>query len=187
MGKYIILYRIKNEYDGCRYIELNSDGTIHLDYGGKPTVSNARCSVRIDENFDDVETWITEDIFNRMKNIDGNDTFSDVADMIANGEHKDFEAYIKNDELEKICNEYNLDFEEADKVIHNYYDNDYFDNSIIACVWNNLYNIAESYVEECCNVASWMYNYIDFDSMGEDIASDKGMYELEDGRVVEYM
>lgn len=187
MSKYIILYRIKDEYDGCRYVELNNDGTIHLGFGGKPIVSNARCSVRIDEDFDDVETWLTEDVFNRMKNTDGNDTFSDVADMIANGEHKDFEAYIKNDELEKICNEYDMmDIKEADEVVYNYYDNNYFDSSIIAYVWNNCYDIAESFVNECYNVDPWMYNYIDFDSMGEDIASDRGMYELSDGRIVEY-
>ena len=86
MSKYIILYRIKNEYNGCRYIELNNDGTIHLDIGGKPIVSNARCSTSIYENFNDVETWVTEDVFNRMKNTDGSDTFSDVVDMIANRE-----------------------------------------------------------------------------------------------------
>ena len=50
MSKYIILYRITDEYDGCRYIEFNSDGTIHLDIGGKPIVSNARCVTRIYEN-----------------------------------------------------------------------------------------------------------------------------------------
>ena len=101
MSKYIILYRIKDEYDGCRYIELNSDGTIHVDCGGKPIVSNASCVVRIDEDFDDVETWLTEDVFNRMKNTDGSDTFSDVADMIANGEHREFEAYVRESEIEK--------------------------------------------------------------------------------------
>lgn len=186
MSKYIILYRIKNEYDGCRYIELNSDGTIHLDYSGKPIVSNANCSTRIKENFEDVETWVTEDVFNRMKNTDGNDTFSDVVDMINNGEHEAFEAYIKADEIEKIYDEYGIDTEEAEEVIYNYYDNDYFDSTIIAYVWDNHYDIAESYVDECCNVESWMYNYIDFDSMGEDIASDRGMYELYDGRIVEY-
>ena len=62
MSKYIILYRIKDEYDGCRYIELNSDGTIHVDCNGKPIVSNARCCTLIYENFDDVETWVTKDV-----------------------------------------------------------------------------------------------------------------------------
>ena len=84
MSKYIILYRIKSEYNGCRYIELNSDGTIHVDCSGKPIVSNASCSVRIDEDFEDVETWVTKDVFDRMKNGDG-ETYSDVMDMIANG------------------------------------------------------------------------------------------------------
>ena len=102
MSKYIILYRIKDEYDGCRYIELNSDGTIHLNSGGKPIVSNAHCWALINEDFDDVETWITEDVFNRMKNTDGNDTFSDVADMIAHGEYKEFEAYIRESEIKKM-------------------------------------------------------------------------------------
>ena len=117
MSKYIILYRIKDEYDGCRYIELNSDGTIHVDCGGKPIVSNARCVVRIDEDFDDVETWLTEDVFNRMKNTDGSDTFSDVADMIANGEHREFEAYVRESEIEKMCDEYGFDEDDAKDII----------------------------------------------------------------------
>ena len=183
MAKNVILYRIKD--DECRYISI-SDDVICVDYEGKPIVHNPCCSTRIKENFEDVETWLTEDIFNRMKNTDGSDTFSDVVDMIKNGEHEDFEAYIKNDELEKICDEYNIDVDEAEEVIWNYYDNDYFDSTIITYVWDSHYDIAESYVDECCNVESWMYNYIDFDSMGEDIASDRGMYELYDGRIIEY-
>ena len=183
MSKYVILYRIND--DECRYINIDND-VIHLDYQGRPTVSNARCLMRINEEFDEVETWLTEDVFNRMKNTDGTDTFSDVLDMIKHGEHEDFEVYIKNDELEKICDEYNVDIEDAENIVWNYYDNDYFDSSIIAVVWDNYYDIAESYVDECCNIESWMYPYIDFESMGEDIASDKGMYELYDGRIVEY-
>ena len=183
MAKNVILYRIKD--DECRYINIDND-VIHLDYQGRPIVSNARCSMRINEEFDEVETWLTEDVFNRMKNTDGTDTFSDVLDMIKHGEHEDFEAYIKNDELEKICDEYNVDIEDAENIVWNYYDNDYFDSSIIAVVWDNYYDIAESYVDECCNIESWMYPYIDFESMGEDIASDRGMYELYDDRIVEY-
>lgn len=183
MSKYVILYRINN--GECRYIEISND-KIRLDYQGKPIVNNPCCSTRIRENFEDVETWLTEDIFNRMKNTDGSDTFSDVVDMINSGEHKEFETYIKDNELEKICDEYNVDIEDAENIVWNYYNNDYFDSSIISYVWDNYYDIAESYVDECCNVESWMYNYIDFDSMGEDIASDRGMYELYDGRIIEY-
>ena len=184
MSKYIILYRIKDKYDGCRYIELNSDGTIHLD-SGKPIVSNARCSVRIDEDFDDVETWLTEDVFNRMKNTDGNDTFSDVADMIANGEHKAFETYICESEIDKMCEGYGLDEDDAKDVIRNY-GNEYFDVSIISYVWNDAYDIAKNYFDECCNIESWLTNYIDYERLGEVIIADDCYYELGDGRVVEY-
>lgn len=185
MSKYIILYRIKDEYDGCRYIELNSDGTIYLDYSGKPIVSNACCSTRIDENFEDVETWLTEDVFNRMKNADGNDTFSDVADMIANGEHKEFETYICESEIDKMCEEYRLDEDDAKDVIRNYR-NEYFDVSIISYVWNDVYDIAEDYVDECCNIDSFLTSYIDYDGLGEAIIEDGYYYELCDGRVVQY-
>lgn len=185
MSQYIILYRIKDEYDGCRYIELNSDGTIHVDYSGKPIVSNARCSVRIDEDFDDVETWLTEDVFNRMKNTDGNDTFSDVADMIANGEHKEFETYICESEIEKMYDEYGFDEDDAKDIIRNYR-NEYFDVSIISYVWNDAYDIAEDYVDECCNIDSFLTNYIDYDRLGEAIVNDGWYYELYDGRVVQY-
>lgn len=187
MSKYIILYRIKDEYDGCRYIELNSDGTIHLDYSGKPIVSNARYSTRIKEDFKDVETWVTEDVFNRMKNTDGNDTFSDVVDMIANGEHKEFEAYIRESEIEKICEEYALDEEDAENVMWNYVVvDDYFDTSVISYVWDDAYDIAENYVNGCCNIESWITSYIDYDGLGEAIIEDGYYYELYDGRVVEY-
>ena len=186
MNKYIVLYRIKDEYDGCRYIELNDDGTIHLDIGGKPIVSNARCSTRIDENFDDVETWLTEDVFNRMKNTDGNDMFSDVADMIANGEHKEFESYVRESEIEKMCDEYGLDEEDVENVLDNYNNNDYFDTSVISYIWNDAYDIAENYIDECCNIESWLTNYIDYEGLGEAIIEDGYHYELFDGRVAQY-
>ena len=186
MSKYIILYRIKDKYDGCRYIELNSDGAIHLDIGGKPIVSNARCSTHIDENFDDVETWVTEDVFNRMKNTDGNDTFSDVVDMIASGEYEEFETYVRESEIEKMCDEYALDEEDVEEVLHNYNNNDYFDISVISYVWNSTYDIAENYVDELCSIESWLTSYIDYDGLGEKIVEDGYYYELYDGRVVQY-
>lgn len=186
MSKYIILYRIKDEYDGCRYIELNSDGTMHLDYQGKPIVSNACCSTRIKEDFEDVETWVAEDVFNRMKNTDGNDTFSDVVDMIANGEHEEFETYIRESEIEKMCDEYILDAEDVEEVLYNYHNNDYFDISIISYVWNDAYDIAENYIDEYCNIDSFLTSYIDYDGLGEAIIEDGCYYELYDGRVVEY-
>ena len=185
MSKYIILYRIKDEYDGCRYIEINSDGTIHLDCSNKPIVSNARCIKGIYENFEDVETWLTEDVFNRMKNNDGNDTFSDVVDMIANGEHEEFETYVRESEIEKMYDEYALDEEDVEEVLDNY-NNDYFDISIISYVWNDAYDVAENYVDECCNIESWLTSYIDYDRLGEAIVSDGWYYELYDGRVVQY-
>lgn len=186
MSKYVILYRIIGEHDGCRYIELNSDGTIYVDCSGKPIVSNAGCSTRINEDFEDVETWVTEDVFNRLKNTDGNDTFSDVVDMIANGEHKEFEAYIRESELEMICNEYNLDKEDVEEIIDNYQNDDYFDMNIIANVWSNAYGIAENYIDECCRIESWLKDYIDYDRLGETITEEGYYYELADGRVVEY-
>lgn len=198
MSRYIILYRIKSEYNGCRYIELNSDGTIHLDCMGKPIVSNAVCSTRINSDFNDIETWVTEnafnnietwlteDVFNRMKNADGNDTFSDVVDMIAHGEHKEFETYIRESEIEKMHDEYALNEEDAEEVLYNYNNNDYFDMSIISYVWNDAYDVATNYIDEYCNIESWLTSYIDYDGLGEAIVADGYYYELYDGRVVEY-
>ncbi len=186
MSNYIILYRIKDEYNGCRYIEINNDGVIHLDISGQPIVSNACCITRIDENFDDVETWLTEDVFNRMKNTDGSDTFSDIADMIIHGEYEEFESYMRESEITKMCNEYVLDEEDVEEVLYNYHNNDYFDASIISYVWDNVYDIAENYVDECCNIESFLTNYIDYDGLGEAIVSDGYYYTLSDDRVVEY-
>ena len=189
MSKYVILYRVKDSYYGCRYIELNDDNTIHTDWGGRPIVSNAAYVGNIREGFDDfdnVETWLTEDVFNRIKYADGNDTFSDVVDMIANGEHKEFEAYIRESEMEMMCNEYGLDKEDVEEIIDNYQNDDYFDMNIIANVWDNAYTIAENYIDECCRIESWLKDYIDYDRLGETIVEEGYYYELADGRVVEY-
>lgn len=186
MSKYVILYRIIGEHDGCRYIELNNDGTIYVNCSGKPIVSNAGCVTGIDENFDEVETWLTEDVFNRMKNTDGTDTFSDVVDMIANGEHKEFETYIREFEMEMMCNEYRLDKEDVEEIIDNYQNDDYFDMNIIANVWSDAYDIAENYIDECCRIEFWLKDYIDYDRLGEAITEEGYYYELANGRVVEY-
>lgn len=186
MSKYVILYRIIGEHDGCRYIELNSDGTIYVDYSGKPIVSNAGCVTGIDESFDEVETWLTKDVFNRLKNTDGNDTFSDVVDMIANGEHKEFETYIRESELEKMCDEYGFDEDDAKDIIKSYYNNDYFDMSIISYVWNDAYDVATNYIDTYCNIESWLTSYIDYEGLGEAIIADGYYYELWDNRVVQY-
>lgn len=186
MSKYIILYRIKNEYDGCRYIELNNDGTIHVDYSGELIVSNANCMVRINEDFEDVETWVTKDMFDRMKNGDG-ETYSDVVDMIANGEYEEFETYVRESEIEKMCEEYAFDEEDVEEVLNNYNNNGYFDMSVISCVWSDAYDIAESYVDECCNIEFWLTHYIDYEGLGEAIVkNDRYYYALSDGRVVQY-
>ena len=189
MSKYVILYRVKDSYYGCRYIELNDDNTIHTDWGGRPIVSNAAYVGNIREGFDDfdnVETWLTEDVFNRIKYADGNDTFSDVVDMIANGEHKEFEAYIRESEMEMMCNEYRLDKEDVGEIIDNYQNDDYFDMNIIANVWSDVYDIVEHYIDECCRIDTWLTNYIDYDRLGETIVEEGYYYELADGRVVEY-
>ena len=186
MSKYVILYRIIGEHDGCRYIELNNDGTMYVDYSGKPIVSNAGCVTGIDESFDEVETWLTEDVFNRLKNTDGNDTFSDVVDMIANGEHKEFETYIRESEIEKMCDEYALDEDDVKDIIKYSYNDDYFDISIISYVWNGVSDIAKDYVDGCYHIESWLKHYIDYDGLGEAIINDGWYYELYDGRVLQY-
>ena len=186
MSKYVILYRYKDNYYGCRYIELNDDGTISTSCNGKPIISSATYVGDICENFDEVETWLTEDVFNRMKNTDGTDTFSDVVDMIANGEHKEFETYIRESELEKICEEYALNEKDAIEAL-DVYNNDYFDVTIIANMWNNVSDIADNYINEYSQIESWITDYIDFHGLGEALIEDNYFcYELADGRVVEY-
>ena len=187
MSKYVILYRVKDSYYGCRYIELNDDNTIHTDWGGRPIISNATYVGNIREGFDDfdnVETWLTEDVFNRIKYADGTDTFSDVVDMIANGEHKEFEKYIRESEIEMMCEEYKLDKEDVEEIIDNYQNNDYFDMNIIANVWSDAYDIAEHYIDECCRID--LTNYINYERLGEAIVEEGYYYELANGRVVEY-
>ena len=85
-----------------------------------------------------------------------------------------------------MCDEYGFDEDDAKDIIKCVYNNDYFDVSVISYVWNDAYDVAENYVDECCNSDSFLTNYIDYEGLGEAIVSDDCYYELGDGRVVQY-
>ena len=84
-----------------------------------------------------------------------------------------------------MYDEYALDEEDVEEVLDNY-NNDYFDMSVISYVWDDAYDVATNYVDECCNIDSFLTSYIDYDRLGEAIVSDGWYYELYDGRVVQY-
>ena len=94
------------------------------------------------------------------------------------------------DELYKgkvtILSEEAVDEEDVEEVLYNYNNNDYFDISVISYVWNDAYDVATNYVDECCNIESWLTSYIDYEGLGEAMIENGYYYELYDGRVVEY-
>lgn len=99
---------------------------------------------------------------------------------------KEFETYVRESEIENMCDEYALDEDDVKDMLDNCNNDYYFDMSIISYVWDDAYDIAENYVDGCCNIESWLTNYIDYDRLGEAIIEDGYHYELYDGRVVEY-
>ena len=78
------------------------------------------------------------------------------------------------------------DEEDVEEVLYDYNNNDYFDMSVISYVWDDAYDVATNYIDECCNIESWLTSYIDYDGLGEAIIEDGYYYELCNGRVVQY-
>lgn len=79
---------------------------------------------------------------------------------------------LSEDDIEEILNDYSLDYK---------------DRSIIGYVYDDLEELAENEIEQCCDIPNFLENYIDYSKFGEDLLQDEEMYkELEDGRVVYY-
>lgn len=106
-----------------------------------------------------------------------------IDDHLCSDKAKKFADKIKQEEIEYMKEEYDLDDKDIEDIYDGYYYEGYFDRGIINYVYNEVYDIAEEYIDNY-NVDDWIKQYINFDQMGSDIVSDGDYVELSDGRVV---
>lgn len=96
-----------------------------------------------------------------------------------------FAEKIKQGEIEFMKEEYDFDDEDIENI-YDYYSEEYFDRAIIGRIFDSSYDVAEESIDNNYNIDDWIKDYIDYNSMGNDIIRDGDYVELSDGRIVEY-
>lgn len=206
----LFLYRLKNDSsrDVCAYIdETPSTFDCGHYFSGVGIQGACYCGGEF-ASYEDIETILTKNEyeillkFNNdikqlgygikegdLRYIQGLDLIKDIQviyDKLASTEAEKFEESIMNNEKEIIMDIWNLSEDDIEEILNDY-SLDYKDRSIIGCVYDDVEELAENEIEQCCDIPDFLENYIDYSKFGEDLLEDREIYkELEDGRVVYY-
>lgn len=192
MNNYVFLYRTKaaDDRDCCAYIDIDNLKAVHTCIDGKFEVHGACYSTSLGSEYanyayDEVDTILTENQYNRLVNPMENDLFDDIIAALTSEEAENYFEQIIESEREYIAEEYNLSDEEIDTVFNEYY-LPYRDRGIIGYVWRNYEEVGREYMDACYNVPDFLENYVDYESFGEDLVNEAERYiELESGWIVE--
>lgn len=192
MPKYTFLFRTKthDDRDCCAYIQLSDLENKHLCCDGKFNIDGACYCVSLGGQYADypyskVDTYLTEEQYNRLLNPNKDDDFTDIIKALTSLEAADFYAEIIASEQEYIMEEYGLDVDDLETIYNEYY-LDYRDRAIIGEVYKDAEEVGE--VEADGYITRDMEHlmpYFDYKKYGEDIVSNSESYcELSDGRYV---
>lgn len=179
MSNYIFLYRTKaaDDRDCCAYVDINQIKAHRICCDGKFNIHGACYSSSLGGTYsnyayDEVDTILTEEQFNRLVNPTKNDSFEDIITALTSDEAENFFEQIKESEREYIAEEHNLSEEEIDYVFDNY-SLPYYDRGVIGYVWFDYDELGREYIGSCCSVPDFLENYIDYGKFGEDLAEDE--------------
>lgn len=109
-----------------------------------------------------------------------------IFDKLNSNEAKEFQEYIIESEIEYLKDEYSLSDEDIEKIFNEYY-LDYRDRGIVACVFNDSSDLGYEeawelgYIKNGDTISERYFNYEKF---GEDLLEDENYLELDDGRVI---
>ena len=213
MKEKIFFGKQKNDdRDCCIYIERPRFDCGHYYSIPRPTgpCYSSGWSEDGEYNYDYIDTVLTEEEYDKFRTLineldlvgDGLDKDAEkkkladakvaeinkfIDDYLLSDKAEEFRKKIQEEEDEYMKEEYDFDDEDIEEI-HEEYGGDYFDRAIIDRVYDDYYDIAEEYLENYCNVESWMTRYIDYDAMGEDLANDGDCIELSsNGRIVKFV
>lgn len=184
--------RGSNDRDVVKYIDINDLHTHHICCDGKFNVVGACFSMSLggaycNVPYEDIITILTEKQYNRLCNPATDDDFSDIIARLDGKENAALFEEVKKAEKEYIYDEFGLDEDDMEEIFDEY-DLLYRDRAIIGCVYDNAEDLGYNEVSELGylnNGNNFISRYIDYESLGEDLAADCDSYiTLSDGRIV---
>lgn len=105
-----------------------------------------------------------------------------IFDKLLSDENERIFEEVKQEEIEWLKDEYNLDDEDID-TIFNEYGLEYRDRGVVSYVWNSIDEAAEEEAEQLGYVTESNSRWFDYEKFGADLLQDERYVELSDGRV----
>ena len=206
----LFLYRLKNseDRDACAYIDEIPSSFECGHYFSGVGIQGSCYSGGEFASYEDIETILTKQEYKKLlkfsedikelgygidkgderynKGLDLINDIQPIYNKLQSEEAEKFEKHIMDDEKEIMMDEWNLSEDDIEEILNDY-SLDYKDRSIIGYVYDDVEELAENEIEQCCDIPDFLENYIDYSKFGEDLLQDYDIYkELEDGRVVYY-
>ena len=188
------LYRTKaaDDRDCCAYIDIADLEKSRTCIDGKFNIHGACYSMSLggkyaDLAYSEVDTFLTEEQYNRLFNPKNGDNYTDIIKTLTSAEAAEFAEEIFESEAEYIQEEYGLSYDEVMEVYHNYA-GDYQDRAIIGYVYQDSSDLGyaemENYFAEY-KMPDRLMDYFDYEKFGEDLVYESEIYlELSNGKVV---
>ena len=185
----MLLYRTKeNDRDCCKYVDIRN-GKLHRDINNDVIVEGACFSTRIYDDYDNIETLLSREEFERLKNAHEtpDDDFADIIAKLESSDNDGFYEYIQESEIEAIMDEYGVSYNDAHRILSEYpYSHAYNDRGIIGCIYRNVNEMGKEVVNMTHNIEDWLEDYIDYDLIGYNEIEANNAILLDNGQVVEY-
>lgn len=205
----LFLYRLKdsNDRDCCAYIENRPMRFECNHYFGRITIHGSCYWGGDFATYDEIETVLTREEYQTLIDFSnaiaqlgygikrGDERYQKglnlcadvqyVYDKLQSDEAKEFFDEIWESEKEFLMDKHNLDEDEIEDIVDNYY-HEYRDRSIISHIFESSYACGEeeAYALGYVQRNTVVERYFDFEAFGEDLLEDDCYHELHDGRVV---
>lgn len=188
------LYRTKaaDDRDCCAYIDIADLEKSHTCIDGKFNIYGACYSMSLggeyaDLAYSEVDTFLTEEQYNRLLNPKAGDDYTDIIKTLTSAEGTEFVEEIFESEAEYIQEEYGLSYDEVMEVYHNYA-GDYQDRAIIGYVYQDSSDLGyaemENYFAEY-KMPDGLMHYFNYERFGKDLVNESENYlKLSSGMVV---
>lgn len=185
-----------NDRDCVKYLEFNNENEFSFGICGACFWGISRERQDILNNYDNLTTALTKEELTQLFEIDSTwvdnrttdnaTTLYNIKKKLESDLNKDLFMQVQEEETEWLYNEYSLDYNDIEEIF-DHYRLEYRDRAVVDYVWTDTYQLAENYIDECCNVENWLEPYIDYEAFGRDMVdNDEERYvELTDGRIVE--
>lgn len=200
--KYAELDRINQLECGHYYPQINFSGACYSGDFDK-ILEDER---NIDEIYPNITTILTKEDFKKLtkynKNIQslgyGLDTqpqkqqqakefykeIENIIEKLKSEENQQLFEKIIEEEKNFLIEEYNFSENDIENIFDYYY-LDYKDRGIIGYVYSDYSDLGESVFSDYAgNIPSFIEQYFDYESFGENLTNDENYFELEDGRIV---